>query len=57
MTLDELLSEHRVTDEERRALVWHLAAVRMRRLVETLLPTSPYRGILRRAARPKGEQG
>ena len=47
MTLDELFAEHTVTDEERRALVWHLAFLRMRHMIETMLPTSPYRGVLR----------
>lgn len=37
-TFDEVFSEHRLTQEERTALVWRLAAIRMRRLVETLAP-------------------
>jgi hypothetical protein len=50
VTLDELFAEHHVTDEERRALVWHLAAFRMRRLIETLLPTAPIKkSILRKS--------
>jgi hypothetical protein len=38
MTFDELFSEHRLTPEERRNLVWHLATFRARRTVELLLP-------------------
>lgn len=37
-TFDELFAEHRLTPEERRALVWHLAAYRARKTVEALLP-------------------
>jgi hypothetical protein len=38
MTLDELFAEFTLTDEERKALVWRLVAIRSQRLVETLLP-------------------
>lgn len=38
MTFDEFFAEHKLTDAEREALVWHLAAIRTRRLVELLLP-------------------
>jgi hypothetical protein len=38
MTFDEFFAEHRLTTKEREALVWHLAAFRARRTVETLLP-------------------
>ncbi len=38
---DEVFAEHRLTPTEREALVWHLAALRMRRLVEALLPRVP----------------
>lgn len=37
-SFDEAFSEHRLTVEERRALVWRLAAIRTQRLIETLLP-------------------
>jgi hypothetical protein len=37
-TFDEAFGEHRLTDEERLAMVWHLAMIRARRLVETLGP-------------------
>ena len=35
-TFDEAFAEHRLTADERLALVWHLAAIRTRELVETL---------------------
>lgn len=37
MTFDELLAEHNISDDERRALVWHLAQYRARKTVEALL--------------------
>lgn len=37
-SFDELFAELNLTPEERAALVWHLAALRTQRLVETLLP-------------------
>lgn len=37
MTFDELLAEHNISDDERRALVWHLAQHRARKTVEALL--------------------
>lgn len=37
MTFDELFAELTLTDEERKALVWRLVAIRSQRLVETLL--------------------
>lgn len=37
-TFDEAFAEHNLTQEERTAMVWHLAAIRTRRLVEYLLP-------------------
>lgn len=37
-TFDEAFSELNLTHKERSALVWHLAAIRMRKIVETLLP-------------------
>lgn len=50
MTFDEFFSEHRLTTKEREALVWHLAAYRMRRTIEMLreapLPFNP-RDVLR----------
>lgn len=39
-TFDEVFAEHTITPAERRELVWHLAAYRARRTVETLLPTT-----------------
>lgn len=36
-TFDELFADHRLTDKEREALVYHLASFRMRRTIETLL--------------------
>jgi hypothetical protein len=38
MTFDELFSEHTLTDAERRELVYFLAAFRMRKTIERLLP-------------------
>lgn len=38
MTFDELFAEHKLTVQERELLVWHLATMRARRTVETLLP-------------------
>lgn len=38
MTFDELFADHRLTDAEREALVHHLANLRARRTIETLLP-------------------
>ncbi len=40
MTFDEFFEEFRLTQQEREALVWHLAAFRARKTVETLLPTT-----------------
>jgi hypothetical protein len=37
-TFDQFCHIRRVTKEERKALVWHLAAIRFGRLVEKLLP-------------------
>jgi hypothetical protein len=37
-TFDQLCISLRVTKEERRALAWHLASLRTRRLIEELLP-------------------
>jgi hypothetical protein len=37
-TFDEAFAELNLTLEERTALVWHLAAIRTRALVEHLLP-------------------
>lgn len=37
MTFDEFCAQYRLTTEERRALVWHLAQFRMRRTLERLL--------------------
>lgn len=37
-TFDELFAELNLTDEERTALVWHLAEMRARKTVEALLP-------------------
>lgn len=37
-TFDEAFAEHRLQPDERAALVWHLAEIRTRRLIETLLP-------------------
>lgn len=36
-TFDELFAEHRLTPAERRELVFYLASIRSRRLIETLL--------------------
>jgi hypothetical protein len=38
MTFDELVEDFNLTPAERAALVWHLAAFRMRKTVEALLP-------------------
>jgi hypothetical protein len=40
-TFDEAFAEFNLTDEERTAMVWHLAAFRARRTVESLLPKPP----------------
>lgn len=40
-TFDEAFAELNLTSEERGALVWQLAAIRTRRLIETLLPETP----------------
>lgn len=37
-TFDEAFAELNLKPDERAALVWHLAAIRTRKLVETLLP-------------------
>lgn len=37
-TFDELFADHRLTQEERTALVHHLAAMRYRKTLESLLP-------------------
>lgn len=37
-TFDEAFAEHRLTAEERRQLVWHLAMFRARKTVELLAP-------------------
>lgn len=37
MTFDEFFAEHTLTEQERVALVWHLAEFRARRTVEELL--------------------
>lgn len=37
-TFDEAFAELNLKPAERAALVWHLAAIRTRKLVETLLP-------------------
>ena len=52
-TFDELFDGHRLTRDERRALVWHLAAIRMCKLVETL--ESDPRDVLREAAEGGGD--
>ena len=44
-TFDEAFAELNLTDEERSALVWHLASVRARKTVEALLPTTKYGAI------------
>jgi hypothetical protein len=41
-TFDEVFGELNLTPAERSALVWHLAAIRMRKTVETLLADHPY---------------
>ncbi len=42
MTFDEFFIEFNITREERMALVWHLAAFRARRTVETLMDDANY---------------
>ena len=37
MTFDELFAGFTLTAEERRLLIWHLAAYRMRKTLEALL--------------------
>lgn len=37
VTFDEFFEEHKLTKQERTALVWHLAAFRARRTIELLL--------------------
>lgn len=41
MTFDEFCTQFRLKPKEREALVWHLAAYRARKTVETLLPHAP----------------
>ena len=41
-TFDEASAELNLTPEERTALVWHLAALRARKTVETLLPQTKH---------------
>lgn len=41
MTFDELFKDHKLTAEERTALVWHLAQYRARKTVEALLQPPP----------------
>ena len=43
MTFDDLLIEHNVTDGERTALVWRLAALRAQRTVERLMDDAEYK--------------
>jgi hypothetical protein len=50
MTFDDLLIEQDVTREERTAMVWHLAAMRARRTVETLMDDTAFKA--RRATMP-----
>ena len=38
MTFDELFADFNITQDERKSLVWRLAAMRTQRLIETLLP-------------------
>lgn len=39
-TFDDFCADYTLTQAEREALVWHLAAMRARKTVETLLPTT-----------------
>ncbi len=41
-TFDEAFAELNLTPAERVALVWHLAAIRARKTVETLLPETKH---------------
>jgi hypothetical protein len=41
MTFDECCARWNATPAERVELVWYLAAIRTRRLVEALLPAAP----------------
>ena len=50
-TFDELFEHHTLTPEERKLLVWHLAALRARRTVEALLPAA----LSGASATPEGE--
>ena len=40
-TFDEAFAELHLTKKERKDLVWHLAGIRTRRLMDTLLPDEP----------------
>lgn len=59
-TFDELFSQHRITAEERRQLVWHLAMMRMENTVRLLLPelgiTHPFTDVLRSPPSPRTEE-
>ena len=45
-TFDEFLSDYTITPQERRELVYHLAAFRARKTIEALLPeTQPSNAI------------
>lgn len=39
-TFDDFCADYTITQAEREALVWHLAAFRARKTIETLLPTT-----------------
>ena len=45
-TFDEAFAELNLTPSERAALVWHLAAIRTRKLVETLLPETSHNQVM-----------
>lgn len=50
-TFDEAFAEHRLTPEERLELVWYLAHIRAKRLIETLgPPPKPDMRVLRATA-------
>lgn len=60
-TFDDFCAERTITDDERTALVWHLAAFRARKTVERLLePAPPFdiSGVLREPVTkgPRGEE-
>ena len=56
-TFDEAFSEHHLKPHERAALVWHLAAIRTRKLIEALLPETPHNQTMQERSEPEKADG